>query len=192
MLYRLPGIKDIHPYGGLDLGCCSVESQIIGFLIGVLDAIVYIWCPVIIARSLRVMEGRDVLHRLGKRTIIIADTQWVAYCLEQFVTKLFALSYSFSAPEVHCGEPVDDLIHRFGHRVARGTILALGRPDGRLFGLTKTESAVLLGAKQLTFVENYGVCPEVGRWWYDEDVSICVDLAPCHRFRVACTCLLRS
>ena len=62
---------------------------------------------------------------------------------------------------MHSADPVDDLIHRFGHRSVRGLLVALGRPDGRLFAFTKTESAVLLATKQMSFVENRGRGPEV-------------------------------
>ncbi len=53
------------------------------------------------------------------------------------------------------------LIHRFGHRSVRGLLVLVGRPDGRLFAFTKTEAAVLLATKQLSFVENLGQNPEV-------------------------------
>ena len=35
-------------------------------------------------------------------------------------------------------------------RVVRGVLLAVGRPDGRLCALTKTEATVLLAVKQVT------------------------------------------
>jgi len=43
----------------------------------------------------------------------------------------------------------------------RGLLVLVGRPDGRLFAFTKTEAAVLLATKQLSFVENLGQNPEV-------------------------------
>lgn len=45
-------------------------------------------------------------------------------------------------------------VHRFTHRVARGLLIAVGRPDGRLSSLSKTEAAVLLACKQAAFIEN--------------------------------------
>jgi len=46
-------------------------------------------------------------------------------------------------------------------RSVRGLLVAVGRPDGRLFAFTKTETAVLLSCKQMSFVENLGSNPEV-------------------------------
>lgn len=45
-------------------------------------------------------------------------------------------------------------MHRFTHRVVRGVLLAVGRPDGRLSSLAKSESAVILAAKQAAFIQN--------------------------------------
>ena len=47
------------------------------------------------------------------------------------------------AVEVHSANPSDHLVHKFTHRVARGVLLAIGRPDGRLYSQTQTESWVL-------------------------------------------------
>jgi hypothetical protein len=46
-------------------------------------------------------------------------------------------------------------------RSVRGLLVLVGRPDGRLFAFTKTETAVLLSCKQMSFVENLGANPEV-------------------------------
>jgi hypothetical protein len=45
-------------------------------------------------------------------------------------------------------------VHRFTHRVARGLLIALGRPDGRLSCLSKSEASLLLSAKQAAFIRN--------------------------------------
>ena len=44
---------------------------------------------------------------------------------------------------------MDHFVHRFTHRVVRGLLIAVGRPDGRLCCLSKSEAAVLLSAKQV-------------------------------------------
>jgi len=161
-LLSLPaGVRSMDSASHSGFECCAGYARLVGFLVGLADAVLYIAIPLFISRALRLWEGREVKHRLGKRCVVIADTKWVGQCLEAFTAKLFALSYSFSGPEVHAAEPVDDLYHKFGHRSVRGALLAVGRPDGRMFGMTKTESAVLLGTRQLSFVENYGVGSEV-------------------------------
>lgn len=140
---------------------CTALSVVIGTIITTLDAALYIYFPIYLGRTLRIVEGRSIFHRFGKRTIIVTDVPWVARCGEQFLSRLFSLSYGFVCPEVHSADPIDDLIHRFGHRSVRGLLLAVGRPDGRLFAFTKTEAAALLAVKQMIFVENLGEHPEV-------------------------------
>lgn len=64
-------------------------------------------------------------------------------CVEAFLSKCFALSYGIATVEVHSGNAVDHFVHRYTHRVARGLLLAVGRPDGRLYSQTQSESWVL-------------------------------------------------
>ena len=42
----------------------------------------------------------------------------------------------------------DHFVHRFTHRVVRGLLLAVGRPDGRLYSQAKGEAATLLAILQ--------------------------------------------
>lgn len=77
------------------------------------------------------------------------------------MSKLFALSYGPVGLEVHGTCAHDVMVHNFTHRVTRGTLLAIGRPDGRILSLLKTERTVMLAAKQAAFVENFGVGPEI-------------------------------
>ncbi|KAG2495920.1 hypothetical protein HYH03_005852 [Edaphochlamys debaryana] len=49
----------------------------------------------------------------------------------------------------------------FTHRVVRGLLIALGRPDGRLYSQTKSESWVLLGLLQAKVITSWGHQPEV-------------------------------
>jgi len=90
---------------------------------------------------------------------VIVDTPCNHQLLENFVSKLFALSYGFVSIDVHGASGFDHFVHRFTHRVTRGVMLAIGRPDGRLCCLAKSESAVFLSVKQAAFIQNtvYGV-----------------------------------
>ena len=56
--------------------------------------------------------------------------------------------------DVHGASGLDHFVHRFTHRVVRGVLLAVGRPDGRLTSLAKTECAVILSVKQAAFIQN--------------------------------------
>lgn len=70
------------------------------------------------------------------------------------MSKLYAQAYSFCTVEVHGASGMDHFVHRFTHRVVRGVLIAVGRPDGRLCCLAKSEAAVLLSAKQAAFIRN--------------------------------------
>ena len=80
----------------------------------------------------------------------MGDTPWVAQSLEAFTSKLFALSYSVATLGVSSGNPLDHLVHRHTHRVVRGGLLAVGRPDGRLNGLASAEATCNLSVRAPT------------------------------------------
>ncbi len=102
-----------------------------------LDAVLYSFLPLFFSLVLRLVQGRELLARLGKRTLVIADVPYVHQLLEAYVSKLFALSYSIASIDVHGANAVDHLVHRFTHRIYRGTLVAVGRTDGRLFSQSK-------------------------------------------------------
>ena len=88
------------------------------------------------------------------------DTPWIAQALEAFVSKLFALAYSIATVNVLSGNPLDHLVHRHTHRVVRGCLLAVGRPDGRLNALTASENTTCLSVNQASSIQNMGVTCE--------------------------------
>lgn len=57
-------------------------------------------------------------------------------------------------------EPPYNQVHRFTHRVVRGSLLICGRPDGRLSALTTLEQSVCLSVNQASSIQNYGVTCE--------------------------------
>ena len=85
---------------------------------------------------------------------------WVAQSVEAFASKLFALAYKNASITVASGNPADHLVHRHTHRVVRGCLLAIGRPDGRLNALTSAENTVSLSLNQASSIQNYGVTCE--------------------------------
>eukprot|EP00523_Entomoneis_sp_CCMP467_P014427 CAMPEP_0168768872 /NCGR_PEP_ID=MMETSP0725-20121227/2106_1 /TAXON_ID=265536 /ORGANISM="Amphiprora sp., Strain CCMP467" /LENGTH=1423 /DNA_ID=CAMNT_0008818255 /DNA_START=10 /DNA_END=4281 /DNA_ORIENTATION=- len=123
-------------------------SDEILYVVRFLDSLIFFFIPQIFILLIRVVEGRDLRHRMGTRTIVVADVPWVAQAVEAFISKLFACAYSMATVNVISGNPEDHLVHRHTHRVVRGTLLACGRPDGRLSSLTSAESAVNLAASQ--------------------------------------------
>jgi len=48
------------------------------------------------------------------------------------------------------------LVHRFTHRVVRGTLFVCGRPDGRLSALSTAEASVCLSVNQASSIQSWG------------------------------------
>ncbi|KAL0031273.1 hypothetical protein WJX77_012514 [Trebouxia sp. C0004] len=126
----------------------------------VLDSLVYMFSPVLCCFLLRILQGRPLLARLGRRTVLILDIPYVHQLLEAYVTKLLALSYGVASVDVHSADPTDHFVHCFTHRVVRGLLLAVGRPDGRLCSQTKNESWVMLGLQQAKAIRSLGCSAE--------------------------------
>lgn len=97
------------------------------------------------------LQGRPWLHRVAGRSVLIGDVPWVSQCAEAFASKLFALSYSISSCSFASANPADHLVHRHTHRVVRGSLLVVGRPDGRLNALTTAEAACTLAVNQVSY-----------------------------------------
>jgi hypothetical protein len=91
---------------------------------------------------------------------VIGDIPWVAQCVEAYLSKLFACSYSAAGIAVYSANPSDHLVHRMTHRVVRGCLLACGRPDGRLSALTSCEAAVCLSVNQASSIQSIGATCE--------------------------------
>jgi hypothetical protein len=105
---------------------------IAGAIVQILDAIWYIYLPKNMTRLIRYIWGRPMDARMGGRTVVVVDTPWVHQLVENFASKLYSQSYSFVSVTVHGASGLDHFVHRFTHRVVRGVLLAVGRPDGRL------------------------------------------------------------
>jgi hypothetical protein len=126
------------------------------------DIGIYIFGSWLWTLGLRYFQGRQLLARMGKRTLVIGDVPWVNQLLKSYVSKLFSLSYGIASLEVHGANAEDDLLHDFGHRVVRGTLLFLGVPDGRWTHKQKQkENAVIMTGKQANGIRNINVGPEV-------------------------------
>lgn len=118
------------------------------YIFATADAALYIFLPIWTTWLIRLWQRRPLMHRVSGRSLIIGDVPWVAQTIEAFVSKLFALSYSVATVGVYSANPVDHLVHRMTHRVVRGALLAVGRPDGRLNALAASENTVCLTVNQ--------------------------------------------
>ena len=131
-------------------------------LITCADIAVYIFGAWLWTLAIRYCQNRRLLARMGKRTLIIGDVSWVNQLLQAYVSKLFALSYGIATIEVHSANPQDNLLHIFGHRIVRGTLIWLGIPDGRRSQQQReAENAVTVTGKQANGVRNFNIGAEI-------------------------------
>jgi len=126
------------------------------FSVSILDAAIYFWLPQINITLLRLIQGRNIRHRMVGRTVVIGDIPWVAQAADAFLSKIFACSYSIAGLNVLSGNPSDHFVHRHTHRVVRGSLIICGRPDGRLSALSTAEAAVCLSVNQASSIQSIG------------------------------------
>jgi hypothetical protein len=147
-------------------------AALISPVLTVIDIAIYIFGPWLWTIALRYVQGRPLLARTGKRTLVIGDTDWVHQLLNAYVSKLFSLSYGIASLEVQSANPQDHLLHHFGHQVARGTLIFLGVPDGRWSEkLNIEENAVIMTGKQAHGVRNRQIGSEVIVLGHNPDIK---------------------
>lgn len=151
-----PLITGISIGAGLDIGSLFYITRFF-------DALIYFFLPQINITIIRVVQGRNVLHRMVGRTVVVGDIPWVSQAADAFLSKLFACSYSIAGLNVLSGNPADHLVHRHTHRVVRGSLLVCGRPDGRLSALTSAEAMVCLSVSQASSIQSIGGTCESGK-----------------------------
>lgn len=132
----------------------GIGWTLIGIALQFIDAWWYIYIGKNITRLVRYLDNRPMHARMGARSCVIVDTPMVHQLTENFASKLYSQAYSFLWVNFHGASGLDHFVHRFTHRVVRGVLLAVGRPDGRLCCLAKSEAACLLAVKQAVFIEN--------------------------------------
>lgn len=77
-----------------------------------LDSLLYFFLPQINVLIIRLIQRRNLIHRMTARTVVIGDVPWVSQCAEAFLSKIFARSYSIAGISVLSGNPADHLVHR--------------------------------------------------------------------------------
>lgn len=141
---------------------CGLDTEWAFYITRFFDSLLYFFLPQINITIIRLVQGRNLLHRMVGRTAVIGDIPWVAQSAEAFLSKIFARSYSIAGLGVLSGNPADHLVHRHTHRVVRGSLLICGRPDGRLAGLTSGECAVNLSVCQASSIQSIdGTCESI-------------------------------
>ena len=143
----------------------NLPTDLIQFLMPLIicaDIAVYIFGAWLWTLAVRYFQGRQLLARMGKRTLIIGDVSWVNQLLQAYVSKLFSLSYGIATIEVHSANPQDNLLHIFGHRIVRGTLIWLGIPNGkRSKRQQEAENAVIMTGRQAKGVRNLNAGAEI-------------------------------
>lgn len=77
---------------GIAMGC-GMKAEWAFHLTRFLDSLIYFWLPQINITILRLIQGRNLRHRMVGRTVVIGDCPWVAQSAEAFLSKIFACSY---------------------------------------------------------------------------------------------------
>jgi len=149
-----------HPLATSPSSDVPAAEMALSYFIAVFDVTVYAFLPWWTTVLLRLVQRRPWLHRVAGRSVLIGDIPWVAQSVEAFASKCFALSYSIASATFFSANPNDHLVHRHTHRVVRGSLLAVGRPDGRLNSLTTAEAACCLSVNQASSIQNLGVTCE--------------------------------
>ena len=91
---------------------CGLKAEWAFYITRFFDAFIYFWLPQINVTILRIVQGRNIRHRMVGRTVVIGDIPWVAQAAEAFLGKIFACSYSIAGCGVLSGNPADHLVHR--------------------------------------------------------------------------------
>lgn len=160
--HTLPIVKTLSGFLFHLVNLPTVLIQLLAPIVTFADIAVYIFGVWLWTLAIRYCQGRQLLARLGKRTLVIGDLPWVNQLLQAYISKLFALSYGIATIEVHSANPQSHLLHTFGHRIVRGTLIWLGIPDGRRSKQQQeAEKAVITTAKQANGVKNLNIGSEI-------------------------------
>lgn len=137
----------------------------LGLLAGaavVADVGIYIFGPWLWTLGLRWGQGRPLLARTGRRSVVIGESQWIQPLLTNYISKLFSLSFGIATVDVQGGDIGDHLLHTHAHRLVRGSLLFFGCPDGRGSSLKRSSAdAALLTARQADGIRHWDTGPEI-------------------------------
>jgi hypothetical protein len=126
------------------------------------DVGLYIFGPWLWTLLLRQAQGRPLLARTGRRSLVIGEAPWIHPLLTNYISKLFSLSYGLTSLDVQGADVGDHLLHTHAHRLVRGSLLYLGFPDGRTSTLQRAKAdAALLTARQADGIRHRGTGPEI-------------------------------
>mmetsp|Transcript_116338 Transcript_116338/g.329097 ORF Transcript_116338/g.329097 Transcript_116338/m.329097 type:complete len:718 (-) Transcript_116338:166-2319(-) len=131
------------------------------WLLRFLDALVYVYLPVITAMVHRLCTGRRVYARFTTRTLLVTECTVNYKLLRAYVSKLMALSWRFATLTVVGQNGTDHLVHEFTHKAQSDVLMAVGLPDGRLHASAAAEACTLMSVQQAKFIKRAGKGVEV-------------------------------
>lgn len=97
---------------GIAIACGLADGHWGFYITRFLDALIYFFLPQINIIIIRLIQNRNLRHRMTGRTVVVGDIPWVAQSIEAFLSKIFARSYSIAGLNVLSGNPADHLVHR--------------------------------------------------------------------------------
>jgi len=141
----------------------TVDSEFVWlpWLLRFLDALVYVYLPVITAMVHRLCTGRRVYARFTTRTLLVTECTVNYKLLRAYVSKLMALSWRFATLTVVGQNGTDHLVHEFTHKAQSDVLMAVGLPDGRLHTSASAEACTLMSVQQAKFIKRAGKGVEV-------------------------------
>lgn len=161
-IYILLTVTLGHPLlsGTLSLvkACLGVDSEdsaplmVAGYVVAHADAWVYVFLAGIVITVHRKFSGRRLWTRYCSRQVVIVDSTVNYKLLRAYVSKLRSLAYRVSTFGVSGQNGADHFVHEIMSSTGSDVILAVGRPDGRLAGLSATEASVVMSTQQTEFI----------------------------------------
>lgn len=129
----------------MNVSSLSLAVSTIGFFADVSFLVIMHYVAVSIVR---IIEGRDLRARDGKRTVVIADSAPVAKLTEYYIRALFGMSRNLAAIDVHSSENNGHLIHEYHRAVTRGCLVDIGIADSEPTGTTSGSVQMIINQVQ--------------------------------------------
>lgn len=136
-------------------GEAEINEPLLWLLRG-LDALIYVFLPVLVAMLHRLLTGRRVWARFTTRTLLIVESTMNYKLLRAYTSKLVSLSWRFATISVVGQNGADHFVHEYTHKAQSDVLLAVGLPDGRLPGLATAEANMLMSVQQAKFIKGQG------------------------------------
>ena len=147
----------INSLGAIFVGEGETFYEAVHYTCVFVDAWIYILLGPIFLVFLRFWQGRYLWARYSGRSVVIVDTPMVYKLLRAYLSKMFSLAFRYALISVWGQDGLDHFVHEFTHLTNNDTLIALGRPDGRLATSASAEQASVLALQQAKFRSQGGI-----------------------------------